>query len=220
MTRKKRTRIVIRKLRRAYPDAHCALDYRTPFQLLVAVILSAQCTDKKVNEVTVPIFAKYKTAKDFASISLRSLERMVHQTGFYKAKALAVSTTAKMVRDTFHNRVPNTMEKLLALRGVARKTANVVLGELYNVAEGVVVDTHVMRLSNRLGLSKHSDPKKIEQSLMQLVPKKDWVLFGHLLITHGRQVCDAKKPACERCALKGICPSAFRFLHFKNKNST
>lgn len=217
MNQQARTLTVIKKLRREYPDAHCALHYSTSFQLLVAVILSAQCTDKKVNEVTVPIFKKYKTAKDFAAIPLSKLETMVHQTGFYKSKALAVSTTAKMVRDTFHNKVPNTMQDLLTLRGVARKTANVVLGELFQKSEGVVVDTHVKRLSNRLGLTNKSDPVKIEQDLQKLVPKKDWTLFGHLLITHGRQVCDAKKPACDRCVLNKVCTSAFRFPQFQKQ---
>jgi endonuclease-3 len=210
-----RITLTIKRLKKKYPDAHCALHYRTPFQLLVAVILSAQCTDKKVNEVMEPVFKKYKTAADFASIPLSKLEQMVRQTGFYKMKALAVHTTAKIVRDQFHNSVPRTMQELLTLRGVARKTANVVLGELYGTSEGVVVDTHVKRLSNRLGFTKQSDPAKIEQELMQLVPKKNWTLFGHLLITHGRQICDAKKPACDRCVLSDACPNAFGFAHFQ-----
>ncbi len=214
-----RTSIIIHRLHKAYPNAHCALNYRTPFQLLVAVILSAQCTDKKVNEVMEPVFRKYKTASDFSSIPLPKLEAMVHQTGFYKSKALAVSTTAIMVRDTFHNHVPNTMQELLTLRGVARKTANVVLGELFQKAEGVVVDTHVKRLSNRLDLTKKTDPVKIEQDLQRLVPQKDWTLFGHLLITHGRQVCEAKKPACFGCVLNDVCPSAFKFPQFQNGTS-
>lgn len=214
-----RISIVIKRLGKAYPDAHCALRYRTPFQLLAAVILSAQCTDKKVNEVTKPIFTKYKTAADFAAIPLSRLEQLVRPTGFYKTKALAVHTTAKLVRDQFHNRVPKTMEELLTLRGVARKTANVVLGELYGISEGVAVDTHVRRLSNRLGFTKQSDPNNIEQDLMRLVPKKYWALFGHLLITHGRRICEAKKPACDRCVLNAVCPSAFRFLHFRVKRA-
>lgn len=210
-----RITLTIRRLKKQYPHARCALDYQTPFQLLVAVILSAQCTDKKVNEVTKPMFAQYKTARDFVSIPLPKLEQMVRQTGFYKSKALAIFTTAKIVRDHFQNRVPQTMEELLTLRGVARKTANVVLGELFGKAEGVVVDTHVRRLSNRLGMTKQSNPEKIERELMRLVPKKDWTLFSHLLITHGREVCGAKKPACGRCVFNDICPSAFRFPHFQ-----
>ncbi len=217
MEKRRHATTVVRRLRKEYPNAHCALKYRTPFQLLVAVILSAQCTDKKVNEVTEPVFRKHKTASDFTSIPLPKLEQMVRQTGFYKMKALAVHTTAKIVRDQFHNRVPKTMKELLTLRGVARKTANVVLGELYGSSEGVVVDTHVKRLSNRLGFTKQNDPGKIEQELMRLVPKKDWTLFGHLLITHGRQVCEAKKPACFGCVLRDVCPSAFTFLHFREK---
>lgn len=219
ITASQRTALTIRRLKKEYPNAHCALNYRTSFQLLVAVILSAQCTDKKVNEVTVPLFKKYKTAKDFASVPLPKLEQMVHQTGFYKSKALAISTTAKIVRDTFSNRVPKTMQELLTLRGVARKTANVVLGELYGTSEGVVVDTHVRRLSQRLGLTKQNDPDKIEQELMRLVPKKHWAKFPHLLIFHGRQVCEAKKPACDRCALSDVCQSAFHFKHFQKKNA-
>lgn len=206
---------VLRKLKRQYPNARTSLSYRTPFQLLVAVILSAQCTDKKVNEVTVSIFAKYKTAKDFASVPLRRMEQMVHQTGFYKNKALAISTTAKIVRDRFHNHVPKTMRELLTLRGVARKTANVVLAELYGISEGIAVDTHVRRLSQRLGLTKQNNPNKIEQELMRLVLKKHWAKFPHLLIFHGRQVCEAKKPACDRCALSDVCQSAFQTLSEK-----
>lgn len=206
-----RIAFTIKRLKKEYPDAHCTLHYRTPFQLLVAVILSAQCTDKKVNEVMEPVFRTYRTAADFAAIPLSRLEQLVRPTGFYKMKALAVHTTAKLVRDTFNNSVPKTMQELLTLRGVARKTANVVLGELYGAAEGVVVDTHVRRLSQRLGLTKQSDPNKIERELMQLVPKKDWTVFGHLLITHGRQICAAKKPACDRCVLNEACPNAFAF---------
>lgn len=213
-----RVALTIRRLKKAYPDAHCALNYHTPFQLLVAVILSAQCTDKKVNEVMEPVFRKYKTASDFSSIPHSKLEQMVRQTGFYKMKALAVHTTAKLIRDQFKNRVPKTMQELLTLRGVARKTANVVLGELFQKSEGVVVDTHVKRLSNRLGFTKQSDPNKIERELMQFVPQKDWTLFGHLLITHGRQVCEAKKPACFDCVLQDFCPSAFLFPHFQKQS--
>lgn len=206
---------IIRRLRRLYPDAKTALEYNTPFQFLVAVILSAQCTDKKVNEVMRPVFRRYTTAADFASIPLPKLEQMVKQTGFYKMKALAVHTTATLVRDTFGGRVPATMDELLTLRGVARKTANVVIGELTGKAVGVTVDTHVRRLSQRLGLTSHTDPVKIEQELMQRVAPNDWLIFPHLLVLHGRSICEAKKPKCDLCPLSDICPSAFKFPHFQ-----
>lgn len=203
--------LTIQRLKKEYPNAHCALNYRTPFQLLVAVILSAQCTDKKVNEVTKPIFARCKTAADFASIPLRRLEGMVHQTGFYKSKALAIRTMAKIVRDRFKSNVPRTMEELLTLRGVARKTANVVLGELYGISEGIAVDTHVMRLSRRLGLSKRNAPEQIERDLMRIVPRQSWPRVNTLFVEHGRAVCTARKPNCAGCVLQSYCPSAFHF---------
>lgn len=209
-----RIQTITTRLRRQFPRPRTALFYRTPFQLLVAVILSAQCTDKKVNEVTAPIFQKHRTAKDFTEIPRKTLERMIKQTGFYKAKAKAVSTTARMVVDRFGDRVPLTIAELTTLRGVARKTANVVIGELTGKAEGIAVDTHVIRLSNRLGLTKQTDPIKIERDLMRLVPKKDWVEFPLFLISHGRTVCEAKRPRCDRCVLSKICPSAFQFPHF------
>ena len=209
-----RVKTVAALLRRLYPRPRTALRYATPFQLLAAVILSAQCTDKKVNEVTEPIFAQYKTAADFASIPLPRLERMVKQTGFYRAKAKAIAVTARMVAQRFKNRVPLTMAELTTLRGVARKTANVVMGQLTGKAEGIAVDTHVIRLSNRLGLTKHADPRKIEADLMDIVPRKQWVTFSHLLILHGRAICEAKKPRCDRCVLSNVCPSASRFPHF------
>ncbi|MBI3956538.1 MAG: endonuclease III [Candidatus Kerfeldbacteria bacterium] len=211
---------ITRLLRPLYPKPRTALHYQTPFQLLVAVILSAQCTDKKVNEVTQPIFAKYKTAQDFARIPLARLAKMVRPTGFYVSKAKAVSVTAKLVTTQFGGRVPLTMEELLTLRGVARKTANVVLGELTGKAPGIVVDTHVRRLSQRLGLTTQNDPVKIERELMEIVPQQDWVVFPHLLILHGRSICDAKKPKCDECVLKKICPSAFTFPHFQTPKET
>lgn len=206
-----RAALTIRRLRKEYPNARTSLSYKTPFQFLVSVILSAQCTDKKVNQVTIPIFIKYKSAKDFAFIPLRRLEKMVHQTGFYKSKALAISTTAIMVRDRFHNRVPHTMKEMLTLRGVARKTANVVLGELYGISEGIAVDTHVTRLVGRLGLSKQNSPEKIERDLMRLVPRQDWLRMTNLLIEHGRAVCTARAPDCVGCTVHDICPAAFSF---------
>lgn len=206
---------IIRRLRKVYPDAKTALEYETPFQFLVAVILSAQCTDNKVNEVMRPVFRRYKTAADFASIPLPKLEQMVKQTGFYKMKALAVRTTATLVRDKFGGNVPATMDELLTLRGVARKTANVVIGELTGKAVGVTVDTHVRRLSQRLGLTKQNNPVNIEKDLMALVAPKDWLIFPHLLVLHGRAICKAQRPSCDRCLLHDICPSAFKFPHFQ-----
>ncbi len=214
-----RAAITLRRLAFQYPNARTSLSYKTPFQFLVAVILSAQCTDKKVNEVTKPIFARYRTAADFAGIPLRTLEKMVHQTGFYKSKALAIHTTAKIVRDRFENNVPRTMEELLTLRGVARKTANVVLGELYDISEGIAIDTHVMRLSRRLGFSKHHSPEQIERDLMRMISRRSWPRVTNLMIEHGRKVCEAKKPACDQCVLNDICPSAFQFEHFQKKKS-
>ena len=207
------------RLRRLYPKPQTALLYRTPFQLLVAVILSAQCTDKKVNEVTKPIFKKYRTARGFTKIPLGRLERMIRQTGFYRSKAKAVSMTARFVVERFNNRVPLTIAELTTLRGVARKTANVVIGELTKAGEGIAVDTHVIRLSNRLELTKQTAPIKIEQDLMRIVPKKDWVEFPLFLINHGRTICTAKKPKCDECVLKNVCPSAFRFAHFRTRTS-
>lgn len=203
------------RLQRRFPQPRTALLYRTPFQLLVAVILSAQCTDKKVNEVVKPIFKKYRTAKDFAKIPLGRLERMIRQTGFYKSKAKSVSVTARLVIEQFNNRVPLTIAELTTLRGVARKTANVVIGELTGKGEGIAVDTHVIRLSKRLGLTKQTEPVKIERDLMRLVPKKDWVDFPLLLINHGRTICEAKKPKCDQCVLSDLCPLAFQFPHFR-----
>lgn len=210
-----RIKIILRRLRRAYPSAGVTLSYRTPFQLLVAVILSAQCTDKKVNETMAPYFKKYKTAADFARIPLSRLEKIVHPTGFYHSKAKAISVTAKLVRDGFKGRIPDTMEDLLTLRGVARKTANVMLGQLYAKAEGIVVDTHVKRIAFRLGLTKRTDPVNIERDLMAITPKKDWTMLPHLFIFHGRAICTARKPACGRCPISDRCPSAFTFPHFQ-----
>lgn len=205
---------VVRKLNPLYPTKS-ALNYKTPFQFLVAVVLSAQCTDKKVNEVTIPIFKKYKTAKDFAKIPIRQLERMVKQTGFYKSKAAAISFSAKRVATEYNNRVPLTMDELLTLRGVGRKSANVLMSDLTGITDGIVVDTHVIRLSNRLGLTRHKDPVKIERDLMNIVPRKHWALFPHLLVYHGRATCIARRPKCDLCPLNTICPSAFKFPNFQ-----
>jgi endonuclease III len=196
---------VFRALTKLYPDARCALDHRTPLELLVATILSAQCTDARVNLVTPALFARYKTAHDYATADLRELERLIQSTGFFRAKAKNIQECCRRIVDEFGGEVPGTLEELVTLPGVGRKTANVVLGDCFGVP-GITVDTHVGRLSRRLGLTAHTDPAKVERDLMALVPKKSWVMFNHRTIYHGRQVCFARKPACERCALAKICP--------------
>src|SRR3989338_2031979 len=206
---------VLHILKKKYPNAKIALKYDTNFQLLVAVILSAQCTDKKVNEVTEPIFRKYKTAADFARIHQKKFETMIRPTGFYRAKAKNILETAKIIRDKFGGMVTKTMPEMLTHKGVARKTANVVLGNAYGVVEGIAVDTHVIRLSRRLGFSKNKDPEKIEKDLMKLFAKNIWFILTYLLIDHGRTICDAKKPSCDDCFLNKLCPSAFKFPHFR-----
>lgn len=204
--RKERTKTIIQKLKRYYPDAHCALDHEGPLQLMMATILSAQCTDERVNIVTKTLFRKYRTAQDFANASLEDLEQMIKSTGFFRAKAKSLKGAgAKLVRD-YGGEVPRQLEELVTVPGVGRKTANVVLGNAFGIASGIVVDTHVKRLSYRLGLTMQKTPDKIEKDLCQLVPEKDWINFSHWLIFHGRQVCKARRPACERCVLEGECP--------------
>lgn len=217
----KRTAEIIKLLKKSYPNAKIALKFSNNWELLVAVILSAQCTDKKVNEVTAKLFKKYRTLEDYikASASLRTVkkfEKDIKPTGFYRAKTQSVLANARIIKEKFGGKVPRTMKEILTLRGVARKTANVVLGNAYGVVEGIAVDTHVRRLSQRLGLSKNEDPVKIEQDLMQLIPKKDWFKFTYLLTDHGRAICTAKDPRCDLCPLNKICPSAFNFPRFKN----
>ena len=199
---------IIRLLHVAYPDATCALDHKNAFELLVATILSAQCTDVRVNKVTPGLFAKYPTPLAFAEADRTELEAAVLSTGFYRNKAKNIQEMAQRLVEVFGSEVPSTMDELLTLAGVARKTANVVLGTAYAIAAGVVVDTHVRRLSNRLGLTQHDDPEKIERDLMALVPRSEWINFSHSLILHGRQVCDARKPRCAVCVLNALCPSA------------
>lgn len=219
--RKKRIGEIIRRLKKKFPDAKIVLKFSNNWELLVAVILSAQCTDKKVNEVTEKLFKKYGILDDYVSANSREFEQMIRPTGFYRAKAKNIRATAKIVKEKFGGKVPRTMEEMLTLKGVARKTANVVLGNAYGVVEGIAVDTHVRRLSQRLGLSKHDlsaqagDPVKIERDLMPLVPKKDWFKLTYLLIDHGRAICTAKDPRCDLCPLSSICPSAFQFPRFK-----
>lgn len=190
-----------------YPDAHCALNYATPFELLVATILSAQCTDERVNIVTADLFRKYRTPEDFVALSQSDLERDIHSTGFFRNKAKNIKAASKRLIEVYGGEIPRTMEEILTLGGVARKTANVVLGNAFGIASGVVVDTHVMRLSQRLGLTENKTPEKIEKDLQVLVPKKDWVMFPHWMIYHGRQICNARKPKCTECKLADICPS-------------
>lgn len=201
-----RVKRLLKGLRKLYPDAHCELDYKTPHELLFAVILSAQCTDVRVNATTKVLFKRYRTLDDYAQAKQEELESIVRSCGFYRMKAKAIIETARAVRDWHGGRVPDTMEKLLALRGVARKTANVVLGEVYGKPEGVVVDTHMKRLAYRFGLTDEEDPVKVERDLADLVPRKDWVFWSHSVIWHGRRVCKAQNPACDACTLRADCP--------------
>lgn len=201
------TKEVIKRLKKAYPDAHCALNHTNAFELLIATILSAQCTDERVNIVTAELFRKYPTPKHFVELSQAELEKEIHSTGFFRNKAKNIKAACERLLEVYGGEVPQTMEDLLTLGGVARKTANVVLGNAFGIASGVVVDTHVSRLSQRLGLTDAKTPEKIEADLAELVPKKHWVMFPHWLIYHGRQVCNARKPLCGRCTLADICPS-------------
>jgi endonuclease-3 len=199
---------ILRLLHSAYPNATCALDHRNAFELLVATILSAQCTDERVNKVTPALFARYPTPLAMAEADRTELEEAIRSTGFYRNKAKNIQEAAQRIVTVYAGEVPASMADLLTLAGVARKTANVVLGTFFGVADGVVVDTHVRRLSNRLGFTSEEDPEKIERDLMALVPQEEWIAFSHRLILHGRQVCDARKPACQICTLNQLCPSA------------
>ena len=205
-----RTQQIIAALKRVYPDAHCELNFSSPLQLLVATILSAQCTDKRVNIVTAELFKKYRSAKDFAGAPIAEIEAAVKSTGFFRNKAKNIQACCAALVEKFGGEVPRTMDELHALAGVGRKTANVVLGNAFGINVGVVVDTHVTRLSNRLGLVKGTDAVKLEQALMPLVPQKNWALFSHWLIWHGRRRCDARKPDCGNCEINKLCPSAGR----------
>ena len=203
---KKRAGLIVKRLHKAFPEAGTALDHRTPVQLLVATILSAQCTDTRVNKVTPSLFARFPAAADLAGADRTELEELIRSTGFYHNKAKSIQGATKKIVEDFDDRVPETMEELLSLPGVARKTANVVLGNGFGKAVGVVVDTHVFRLSHRLGLSKGKNPIAVEKDLMELVPKKEWIGFGNRLIYHGRATCLARKPRCESCNLEPLCP--------------
>jgi endonuclease III len=202
---KEQARRVVRELAKLYPDARCSLDHRGPLQLLIATILSAQCTDERVNMVTPALFAKYPDAKAFAEADLDELQTMIQSTGFFRNKAKSIIGCCKAIVGQHGGQVPGTLEELVALGGVGRKTANVVLGNAFGVP-GLVVDTHVLRLSRRMGLTKQKTPEKVEQELMQIIPEQEWVAFGHRMIYHGRRVCKALKPNCEGCSLNPFCP--------------
>ena len=204
---------IIALLRATYPDAECALVHRNAWELLVSTILSAQCTDKRVNMVTPALFARFPTVEAFAAASREDLETAIRSTGFFRNKAKNIQGAAHVMLEKFGGAVPKTMAELLELPGVARKTANVVLGVAFQVADGIVVDTHVSRLSQRMKLTREKDPTKIERDLMQVVPQADWIDIGHLLIHHGRALCTARKPACSECPLQDLCPSAAIYLN-------
>jgi endonuclease-3 len=201
-----RTKKIIAALRQAYPTAHCELNFSNPLELLIATILSAQCTDKRVNIVTADLFKKYRSAADFADAALPELEQAVKTTGFFRNKAKNIQSAARSIVEKHQGEVPRTMEELIELGGVGRKTANVVLGNAFDTNVGIVVDTHVARLSFRLGLTGETDPVKIELALIKLVPQQQWTLFSHLLIWHGRRRCFARNPDCEHCEVKALCP--------------
>lgn len=195
-------------LQENYPDAHCALDHGNALELLIATVLSAQCTDERVNQVTANLFRKYRTCQDYLDASAEELEKDIHSTGFFRNKAKSIRCTCELILADFNGEVPRTMDELLTLPGVARKTANVVLGNAFDIASGIVVDTHVSRLSQRLGLTTNTTPEKIEKDLMEIVPQDDWIIFSHRLIAHGRKICQARKPKCEECGLVELCPSS------------
>jgi endonuclease-3 len=212
MTARERVAKLIKVWPKVYPDAHTELDFKTPLELLIATILSAQCTDKRVNMVTPALFKKYPSAKDYANAPPGELENAIKSTGFFNSKAKSIRGATAAIAEKFSGKVPNSMAELRELPGVGRKTANVVLGNAFGINEGIVVDTHVIRLSQRLGLTKQKDPEKIEQDLMKLVPQKYWALWSHWLIWHGRRRCYARKPDCANCEVFGLCPSGKKFL--------
>jgi endonuclease-3 len=199
---------VIRILSAADPDAKVALNFSTPLECLVATILSAQCTDEKVNEVTATLFKKYRKAEDYLRVPEDELKADIKPTGFYNQKAASIRAASQRIVEVYGGEVPDTMEDLLTLRGVARKTANIVLGNSFGIVEGIAVDTHVKRLANRIGFSSESDPNKIEQDLMRLIPRERWFSFTYVLIDHGRAICTAKKPRCTECPIEPLCPSS------------
>ncbi|HEY6331320.1 MAG TPA: endonuclease III [Blastocatellia bacterium] len=205
---KRRARKIISLLKKAYPDAKCSLNHSNPLELLIATILSAQCTDERVNKVTPGLFAKYRSCNDYMNADRADLEEEIRSTGFFRNKTKSIQGAAKMICEQYGGKVPETMDELLALPGVARKTANVVLGNAFGIASGVVVDTHVARISARLGFTSEKNPDKIERDLIELIPKKDWIDFPHLLIYHGRKICKARVPLCAECVIEPLCPSS------------
>jgi len=205
---KPRTKKIIARLRRAYPDAKCSLNHSNPLELLIATILSAQCTDERVNIVTADLFRKYHSCSDYLKAPTSELQNDIRTTGFFRNKTKSIQGACKMLNEQYHDVVPQNIDELLKLPGVARKTANVVLGNAFGIASGIVVDTHVSRLSQRLGLTKNKQPDKIERDLVEVVPKTDWIDFSHLLIYHGRKICKARKPLCESCVVEKYCPSS------------
>ena len=204
---KSNVRQILNRLKKQYPDAHCSLDHRDPFQLLAATILSAQCTDARVNIVTKDLFRRYPTPRAMADADPEELAAIIRSTGFYRNKTKSLIGMARAITEEHGGKVPSTLEQLVKLPGVGRKTANVVLGNAFNIDEGIVVDTHVKRISRRLGLTREDTPEKIEQDLMKIVPRSDWTLFPHLMIHHGREICVARKPKCEICTINDLCPS-------------
>lgn len=216
--RQERIALVLPILRKLYPDARCSLNFKNPLQLLVATILSAQCTDERVNKVTGLLFKKYRSAGDYAAVPREELEKDIQSTGFFRNKAKSIQAMAQALVDRHGGKVPKTMEELTELAGVGRKTANVVLGNAFDINVGIVVDTHVARISGRLGLTKQTDPVKIERDLMEAVPKEHWTLWPHLLIQHGRALCTARNPKCERCPLLPYCPAGKVFIKERKKD--
>ena len=208
---KPRAKKIIARLKQAYPDSGCSLVFRTPHQLLVSTILSAQCTDERVNMVTKDLFKKYRSPKAFAQADIEELEDDIRSTGFFRNKGKAIKESARILANDLKGEMPRTLHEMVKLPGVGRKTGSVVLGAAFGLAEGIVVDTHVMRLSRRLGFTKEKDPVKIERDLIEVIRKADWIIYSHLLIDHGRAVCKARKPACSDCQIAGFCPSAGLF---------
>jgi len=213
----KRAREINGRLKLAYPDARCALNHSSAFELLIATILSAQCTDERVNIVTADLFRKYPRCEDYLRVPAAELENDIRSTGFFRNKTRSIQGACQMLIEKYGGRVPETLKELIELPGVARKTANVVLGSWFGIASGVVVDTHVSRLSQRLGLTKETQPEKIEADLMKLLPRKDWINFSHRLILHGRRICTARKPLCQDCVVERLCPSSLLKAAKKNQ---
>jgi endonuclease III len=197
---------VVRLLRKSYPDAKCSLSFASPLELLVATVLSAQCTDERVNLVTKDLFRKYRSADDYARAPIAELEKDIQSTGFFRNKAKNIQNCCRLLMEQYEGQVPRNLVQLVELPGIGRKTANVILGTAFGIPSGVVVDTHVGRLSQRLGLTRHKDPEKIEADLMEVLPEKEWIIFSHRMIQHGRKVCMARKPKCEVCILNAVCP--------------